>query len=114
MTLIIGTPHTHNAGYYRNDDRVAGGQLSEADIQTCTHCQAIIKMQEWRENGAWCSRCSAPICLFCGHRALTFGCEPFVKKLEQELKQIGRLNQLIQDTQQRDQSVTAQPPIFTG
>jgi hypothetical protein len=114
MTFIIGTPHAHNAGYYRNDDRCAGGKLSEADIQTCTHCQAIIKMQEWRENGAWCSRCNAPICLFCAKRALTFGCEPFVKKLEQQLKQIGRLNQLIQDTQQRDRSVTAQPLIFTG
>jgi hypothetical protein len=86
MTFLIGTPHTHNAGYCRNDDTPSGGQLTEADIQTCTHCQKIIKMQEWRLAGAWCHHCGAPICMACGERALIYGCEPFVKQLEAHLR----------------------------
>lgn len=82
MTFVIGTPHTHNSGYYKNDDRLSGGRLSEADVQSCTHCQAVIKMQEWRIEGAWCSKCSAPICVNCGARAVVYGCEPFLAQLE--------------------------------
>lgn len=96
MTFIIGTPHTHNAGYYRNDDRCGGGKLSEADIQTCTHCQAVIKMQEWRVDGAWCAKCSAPICTHCGTRALTYGCEPFVKQLEAHLRILTKFDHYLQ------------------
>jgi len=83
--LIIGTPHTRGAGYFRNDDRLSGGTLSEADIRTCTHCQKVIKMQEWREQGAFCHRCDAPICDQCGARAAVYGCEPFLKKIDQYL-----------------------------
>ncbi len=86
MTFIIGTPHTHNAGYFRNDDRPSGGQLAQADIQTCTHCQAVIKMQNWKSDGAWCSKCEAPICGSenpeCAGRTAQFGCVPFLKQIE--------------------------------
>ena len=95
MAIIIGTPHTHNAGYYRNDDRLSGGKLSEADVQTCTHCQAIIKMQEWRQEGAWCHKCSAPICSHCGVRALTYGCEPFLEQLEKYLNSVIKFKQYL-------------------
>ena len=83
--FIIGTPHTHNAGYYRNDDRPGGGRLSEADIQTCPHCQTVIKMQEWRQAGGWCVKCDAPLCdnPFCVAETNLKGCVPFLKKLEQ-------------------------------
>lgn len=80
--IVIGTPHTHNAGYYRNDDRPSGGKLAEDDVQTCTHCQAVIKMRKWKDDGAWCGRCEAPICTACAPRLLTHGCEPFLKQLE--------------------------------
>jgi len=86
MTFIIGTPHTHQAGYYRNDDRNSGGKLAEADIKTCTHCQAVIKMQEWKAEGAWCAKCEAPVCggtNQCAKDTATFGCVPFFKKIEQ-------------------------------
>ena len=83
--MIIGTPHRHNAGYYFNDDRVGGGKLTEGDVQTCTHCQAVIIMQEWKKKGAWCKRCVAPICHACGTRMKTYGCEPFLAKLEKEV-----------------------------
>lgn len=86
MTFIIGTPHTHNSGYYRNDDTPSGGSLSEADIQTCTHCQKILKMNLWKEDGGFCGRCMAPICGTCADKMLTNGCEPFIKQIEQSLE----------------------------
>lgn len=82
MTFIIGTPHTHNAGYYRNDDTASGGKKTEADVQTCLHCQKLILMQKWKDDGGWCSRCQAPVCGHCSDRMLTYGCEPFLKQLE--------------------------------
>lgn len=82
--FLIGTPHAHNAGYFRNDDRLAGGRLSEADVQTCNHCQRIIKLQEWKESGAWCSKCESPLCddPVCQRRTHLYGCVPFFKRLE--------------------------------
>jgi hypothetical protein len=86
VSFIIGTPYAKGAGYYVNDDTPSGGAKSEADIRTCTHCQAIIKMHDWREDGGWCSRCFAPICPHCADRMLTHGCEPFVKQIEEALQ----------------------------
>lgn len=91
MTFIIGTPHTHNAGYFRNDDTPSGGKKAEADIQTCTHCQGIIKMQAWKDDGGFCSRCHAPICGPCADRMLTYGCEPYLKQLEKLLEREHRV-----------------------
>jgi len=78
--ILIGTPHTKGAGYFVNNQDMRSRQ--EADIQTCAHCQAVIKMQEWRQKGAWCPQEHKPLCLPCGKRAVTYGCEPFLKKLE--------------------------------
>lgn len=80
--MIIGTPHTHHAGYYRNDDTPSGGMKAEADVQTCVHCQKVLLMQSWKDDGGWCSRCNAPVCGPCSDRMLTYGCEPFVKQIE--------------------------------
>lgn len=82
MTFIIGTPHAHNSGYFRNDDRNSGGQLSESDVQTCTHCQCVIKLSEWKLEGAYCGKCEAPICAACGEEAARIGCVPFAKRIE--------------------------------
>jgi hypothetical protein len=84
MTFIVGTPHTHNAGYFRNDDRLSGGKLSEADVQTCPHCQGLIKMQEWHLDGGWCAKCQAPLCNVpaCVEETSRLGCVPFSRKLE--------------------------------
>jgi hypothetical protein len=81
MTFGIGTPYTKGAGYFVNDKELRSRQ--EADIRTCSHCQTVIKMQEWKDDGAFCGKCMAPICGPCGTRAMTFGCESFLKKIEQ-------------------------------
>ena len=93
----IGTPHTRNAGYFVNDKELRTRQ--EADIQTCSHCDAVIKMQEWAKRGAFCRTCMKPICFDCGSRLKIYGCEPLMKrideafdaavKLEKYLKMIG-------------------------
>ena len=84
MTFIIGTPHTKGAGYYNNNDTPSGGKLTEADVRTCLHCQAIILLQKWKEDGGWCGRCNAPICGPCADRMEFFGCEPFIAQIEKE------------------------------
>jgi len=92
--ILIGTPHTHNAGYYLNDDRNSGGRKAEADIQTCTHCQTVIKMQEWKVHGAWCNDCFAPICVICGAEMKQLGyCLPFIKRIEQYANRLIKLEQ---------------------
>jgi len=80
--MLIGTPHTKGAGYFLNNKNETHAK-QEADVQTCAHCQAIILMQKWKDDGAWCGRCMKPICSRCGARAVIHGCEPFVKKIEQ-------------------------------
>ena len=79
--IIIGTPHTRNSGYTMNDDRNSGGKKTEADIQTCPHCQAVIKMSEWAKAPVqnFCLKCMKPAC---NHPAC-FECIPFIKKLEE-------------------------------
>lgn len=91
MTFIIGTPHTHNAGYYRNDDTPSGGKKAEADIQTCAHCQKILTVTG-AEVG-WCGREQKLVCGTgeCAARTEKFGCVPFLKQLEQTLERDHRL-----------------------
>lgn len=81
MTFIIGTPHTHNAGYFVNDKDLSTRQ--EADVQTCAHCECILLMQKWKEQGAFCRMCMKPICYRCGGRLATYGCENALKRIEQ-------------------------------
>ena len=85
MTFVIGTPHARGAGYVMNDDTASGGKKMQGDVQTCAHCQTVIIMQQWKENGAWCSRCGHPICVNCGVRMDTHGCENFLRHLEQSI-----------------------------
>ena len=87
--ILIGTPHAKGAGYFVNDQALR--TRKEADVRTCTHCQAVIKMQEWKDNGAFCHKCMAPICVRCGGIAEKFGCVPFTKKLEEYVEKQERL-----------------------
>jgi len=69
-------------GYFINDKEPA--QAAGGDVQTCFHCQAVLLMQQWKVNGAWCGKCMKPICDACRETALRcLGCEPFLKKIEQ-------------------------------
>ncbi len=76
--IIIGTPHTKGAGYFVNDQALASRQ--EADIRTCPHCQAVIKMQEWAKAPVqnFCIKCMAPAC----NNEACQECVPFLQKLE--------------------------------
>lgn len=80
MTFAIGTPHARGAGYYCNDKELRTRQ--EDHVQQCAHCEKVLLMTQWKEDGGWCGREMKPICGLCADRALTFGCEPFLKKLE--------------------------------
>ncbi len=95
MTFRIGTPHTHNAGYFVNDKALASRQ--EADVQTCSHCQSIIKMQEWKDQGGWCSKCNKPLCNqpLCMKETALKGCVPFVSKVETQIRSNLRLASLL-------------------
>src|ERR1700692_2604905 len=83
MTFIIGTPHSHHAGYYSAHTRWDTSEMRD-DVQTCPHCQAVILMRTWGEHGGWCSKCAAPICNnpLCVAETARLGCVPFTKKLE--------------------------------
>jgi len=110
VTFVIGTPHRKNAGYFINDKDLSTRQ--EADIQTCKHCQAIIKMQEWKEDGGFCRRCMAPICGPCGDRMLTHGCEPFIKRLEQHIDMTIKLERFMKMAGL--EPVSPSTPLITG
>lgn len=86
MTFIIGTPHTRGAGYLGAETGGHSSKKVEADIQTCSHCQAAIAMQAWKEDGGWCSKCQHPVCGPCADAMLLHGCLPYVKRLEMILE----------------------------
>ncbi len=79
------------AGYLFNDNRSTGGKVEEADIIACPHCEKLISYQEWNKErsqgggptGGWCRQCAAPVCGLCLDRMLVFGCEPFLRKIDQ-------------------------------
>ncbi len=82
---------THGAGYLFNDDRASGGKVSEADVLTCPHCEKIIEHAQWRKEreqggGGYCRKCQAPVCGPCLDRMLRFGCEPYLKRIEQTVE----------------------------
>lgn len=114
--MYVLTPHTHHAGYL---DARTGGERSqhvEADFQSCTHCQTAINLQEWKDDGAFCGKCMAPVCGSgtCGAYFAEHGCRPYIKFLEQvvgsdyQLAQFRRLAGL--DAPPADY----QPKIITG
>jgi hypothetical protein len=76
--IIVGTPHSRGSGYFVNDQNLKSRQ--EADVRTCPHCQALIKMQEWAKAPVqnFCLKCMAPAC----NNAACQDCVPFVKKIE--------------------------------
>ena len=82
--IIVGTPHTRNSGYTMNDDRPGGGRKTEADIQTCPHCQKVIKMQEWAKAAVqnFCLKCQKPTC----EAPECQNCVPFMKRIEQHIE----------------------------
>jgi hypothetical protein len=80
--VSIGRAHRHNAGYFVNDKALSTRQ--EADVQTCGHCQSIIKLQDLRDEGGWCSKCQKCLCSQPTCRATTaaLGCVPLTKQID--------------------------------
>jgi hypothetical protein len=91
MVAII-TPYTKGAGYYRNDDQASGGKLLQADVQTCSHCQKVLMMQQWSKDGAICGgRCHRPLCDGCAMKIFKGAeCLPFEDWLHQQLEKAER------------------------
>jgi hypothetical protein len=112
MTFFIGTPHTHNAGHFINRD--ANGRATEDDVQTCKHCQAVVLMREWKEEGGWCAKCESPLCNnpACMEQTSKMGCVPFAKQVELYVEHSHKIEQLIR-TAGLEPPVPSQP-IFTG
>lgn len=112
MTFFIGTPHSHNAGHYIN--REANGRTREDDVQTCKHCQAVVLMREWKQEGGWCAKCESPLCnnKSCMEKTAKVGCVPFIQELEQSLEAHHKLAQIVKSAGLE----TPVPPqqIFTG
>ena len=99
----IVTRQGDGAGYLFNDNRAAHEGVEEADIVCCPHCQCTINLQAWRkdnskggthnEMGGWCRKCFAPVCKLCTKRMLTFGCEPFIQKVNEAVERNERIRQ---------------------
>ena len=77
-------------GYLWSDNRCSGGQVEEADLLGCKHCQALIDKRKWREAGAFCHHCDGPICATCDSVP---GCTPFEQRLDQQLREAHRREQ---------------------
>lgn len=92
MSILIGTPHTRGSGYAVNDQNLRTRQ--EADVQTCPHCQAVIKMQEWAAapEQNFCLKCMKPAC----NHVACHPCVPFVRKLEQYIASQLRVARMLQ------------------
>src|SRR5882724_8783908 len=79
-------------GYLYNDNRASGGELLEADIKTCPHCQKILEIPKLQTEGDWCGQCGSPICIPCAKLMDASGgiCLPFKKIIDQAIDQEAR------------------------
>ena len=71
---------------------VAGGELYESAVYTCSHCQfAVVINPERTRERAWCSGCDRYICDECDvRRRITLTCDSFERRLDQAADEIER------------------------
>lgn len=81
-------------GYVLNDNSASGGVKFETDTCSCSHCQKAMHVAKWKEHGGWCHRCAHAICWTCCERMLTYGCEPFKRKIDEAWETAMRLQRL--------------------
>lgn len=89
-----------NEGYYavRRD---GDAKLEEAGVMTCAHCSKVLVLQDipgqinWKNDGGWCRNEQKPLCGPCADRALTYGCEPALKQVENYAEALVKLEQYI-------------------
>jgi hypothetical protein len=80
-------------GWLLNDNRCSGGTCEEADMLGCSHCQKLMKIQDWKCDGGFCHSCDAPTCGPCATLTQTKGCQVFLRSLEGALEKQYRLQQ---------------------
>ena len=84
--MYVLTPHRKGAGYFLDNQALGIKERKEGDVQQCSHCERVIIMQQWKEDGGFCGKCMAPVCIYCADRMQTYGCEPALKKIEQHFE----------------------------
>jgi hypothetical protein len=80
--MHVLTPHRKGAGYMVKNVGLGAKERIEGDVLQCKHCDCVIIAQEYKEEGGFCSKCMAPVCLRCADRMTYYGCEPALKKIE--------------------------------
>lgn len=81
-------------GYLRNDNRVSGGALQEADVLGCNHCQCTMTLKQWKAKGGWCTVCDNYVCFSCAERTKKEGCVPWRKLVDEQLEAQARRRNL--------------------
>lgn len=87
---IAKSSHTHGASFFHNDNRASGGKHDEADVKSCSHCQALVRLDKVEH---FCAKCEHPVCGPCATKLLSEGCAPFRQKIDQALEAQARRRQ---------------------
>ena len=92
MGVIVRTTSVEGAGYLLIDNTASGGVKIEDDIFTCGHCEKVLRLSQWKEEGGFCGRCQSRICCnpadpahSCAHRMDVYGCEVFKRQIDRIL-----------------------------
>lgn len=59
------------------------GKIVEYDTVQCKHCTGVIKVIHRQQTGLWCRTCGGPVH---DNKACGARCEPFFRKIEQQLR----------------------------
>jgi hypothetical protein len=84
VSFRIGTPFSRGAGYFLNNKGLGHAQHEEDDVQSCPHCQGLIKMREWKASSVqnFCMKCMKPTC----DSPNCQNCVPFGRTLDEVVK----------------------------
>lgn len=85
--MLILNPHSAGSGYFQNDNRASGGTLEQSDVQTCTHCQAVVLLHKPNSPYGYCRKCDNVLCAHCAKKAETEGCTPFKATIDRLLEE---------------------------
>jgi ribosomal protein L37AE/L43A len=90
--LIITHPNKPGAGHVVQF-KSEGGVGFESDIQTCSHCQAVVEVHRKDVSYGYCRKCDHVLCATCGKKAVTEGCSPFKAAIDRFQEEQYRLSQ---------------------
>lgn len=82
------------AGYLISDNSASDwGTREEDDVVCCAHCQAVVRKRQWVVAGGYCSNCDAPLCKTCADALQQQGCQNFMRKIDEALRDHHRREQ---------------------